>query len=153
MSKCQILAHNFAPIVIGLSWALGEGITLTGGGIGLGALGWGLWQKFGNNQKLTFAQIQQECINNTTGGAPDPDDENSLKNRRKKAERLAKEMGFKEIKDYKFDSHGEKVFRKGNIEISLDKESHNGGFWKIFLKKTNNRLGTYNETLNIKIKK
>jgi hypothetical protein len=82
VSKSQILTHNVTPVLIGLSWALGEGISLTGIGIGLGRFGLGLWQTFGGKQKqkTTFAQIQKECANNTGGGAPDPDDENKTDN-------------------------------------------------------------------------
>lgn len=154
VSKAQIFTHNVAPIVIGLSWALGEGIALTGAGVGLGALGLGLWQKFGNKKQISFAQIEHECVASSGGNTPDPDkNKDKLKNRRNKAERLANEMGFKEVKDYKFNSHGEKVFRKGDIEITLDRDSHNGGFWKMFKRKTYNRLGTYNQDLSTKIGK
>lgn len=83
VSQAQILTHNVTPVLIGLSWAFGEGISLTGIGIGLGRLGLGLWQKFGANQKTTFAQIQQECKINSAGGTPDPDDEKKIENMKK----------------------------------------------------------------------
>lgn len=80
VSESQILTHNVVPIVIGLSWAIGERIALTGAGVGLGALGLGLWQKFGKDKKITFAQIEQECMSSVGGGAPDPDENNKAEN-------------------------------------------------------------------------
>lgn len=76
VSKSKILTHNAIPLVIGLTWAFGQGITLTGAGFGLGALGFGLWQKFGKKRSgATFAQIQKECGATSFGGAPNPDDD------------------------------------------------------------------------------
>jgi hypothetical protein len=36
------------------------------------------------------------------------------------------------------------VFEKGNIQISLDRTFHNGGFWKVINKITQRRLYTMN---------
>jgi len=80
VSKSQVLTHNLVPIVIGLSWTFGEGIALTGAGVGLGTLGFGLWQKFGKNKKITFAQIEKECMSSSGGNAPDPDDKSKIEN-------------------------------------------------------------------------
>ncbi len=69
--------------------------------------------------------------------------------RRQESKKIAKEMGFKETKDYKFDAHGEKVYKKGKDYITFDKTSHKGGFWKVFIKET--RQGTYDKYLQISI--
>ena len=70
----------------------------------------------------------------------------SLPELRLEAKELAAKMGFKETKDYSFGSHREKVYKKGNLYISLDRDGHNGGFWKTFNKK-DKRTGTYDEML------
>ena len=61
---------------------------------------------------------------------------------------IAEKMGFKEVKNPPFNSHGKAVFKKGNQYISADRDMHNGGTWKSFDEK-GNRLGTYNEDLTI----
>lgn len=74
ISQANILTHNFVPVVFGISFALGEGISMSGLGAGLGALGLGLWKKFGNKPELKFAQIEREYGNTCAGGSPeDPD--------------------------------------------------------------------------------
>lgn len=108
VSKSQILTHNVVPIVIGLSWAFGEGIALTGAGVGLGALSLGLWQKFGKEKKITFAQMQQEYAKGCAGGAPDPDDD---KNRKKNS--ISKTEFFEKIKD-QYDHLYDNVYKKKN---------------------------------------
>ncbi len=105
-SQSHILTHNAFPIVVAFSWALGEGITLTGAGIGLGALGIGLWQKFEKNKKITFAQMQQEYTKGCAGGAPDPDDD---KNRRRNS--ISKTEFFEKIKD-QYDHLYDNVYKK-----------------------------------------
>ena len=65
---------------------------------------------------------------------------------RLEAEQLAAKMGFKRTKDFSSDSHKEKVYKKGNLYISLDNKGHKGGFWKAFNGKQD-RIGTYNRTL------
>jgi hypothetical protein len=69
----------------------------------------------------------------------------SLPELRLEAAQAAAEMGFKETKDFYFKAFDEKVYRKGNLYISLDRNGHNGGFWKTFNKK--HRLHTYDKTL------
>ncbi len=108
VSKPEILTHNVVPIVIGLSWVLGEGVALTGAGVGLGALGLGVWQKFGKNKKITFAQKQQEYAKGCAGGAPDPDDD---KNRKKNS--ISKTEFFEKIKD-QYDHLYDNVYKKKN---------------------------------------
>ncbi len=115
VSKAQILTHNVVPIVIGLSWVLGEGVALTGAGVGLGALGLGVWQKFGKNKKITFAQIEQECMSSASGGAPDPDENNKAENM---YEVFKNHPVGKELKKYstktKFYVKGQTVWKANN---------------------------------------
>jgi len=70
----------------------------------------------------------------------------SLPELRLEAKELANKMGFKETKDYSFGSHREKVYKKGNLYISLNRDGHKGGFWKTFNRK-DKRTGTYNAML------
>lgn len=77
----------------------------------------------------------------------------SIKERRKRAAKKAKEFGFKETKNYDFDSHGEKVYQRGNTQITLDQTSHKGGFWKMFSRGERQREGTYDENLSKRIGK
>ncbi len=69
----------------------------------------------------------------------------SLPELRLEAKELAAKMGFKETKDFVFDSCTEKVYKKGNLYISLDRNGHKGGFWKIFDKR--HRLSTCDRNL------
>ena len=68
----------------------------------------------------------------------------------KKAEEIAQEMGFTKTNYY---VHGQPVFQKGNKVITIDADSHNGGFWKMAdsienLSSKKTRLGTYDKDLN-----
>ena len=74
----------------------------------------------------------------------------SLQEKKLIAGKIAEDMGFNEYRGYKFYSCGVKVYRKGNILITLDRTDHKGGFWKMMDIK-NRRLGTYDETLTKKI--
>jgi RHS repeat-associated protein len=66
------------------------------------------------------------------------------------ARTLAKDLGFTPVKDPPFNSRGELVFRSGNKFITPDNTVHQGGTWKMF-DRSGNRLGTFNETLTIRI--
>jgi len=80
VSKDRILTHNVFPIAIGLTFAIGDGLALTGAGVGLGSLGIGLWQKWNNQKELKFAQIDNEVSQACHGGAPqDPNDRDGNK--------------------------------------------------------------------------
>jgi hypothetical protein len=69
---------------------------------------------------------------------------------KKEAKSLAQDMGYKEVKDPPFKSHGQPVFKKGTQYISPDRDIHKGGSWKVFDSK-GNRIGTYNDNLSIKV--
>ena len=63
---------------------------------------------------------------------------------------IAKQLGFEKTK---YLSHGQAVYQKGNKYITLDIDSHSGGFWKMAdsvenLGKKSTRLGTYDVALN-----
>ncbi len=70
----------------------------------------------------------------------------SLPELRLEAKELAAKMGFKETKDFSSNAHTEKIYKKGQLYISLDNKGHKGGFWKVFNRKQD-RAGTYNKTL------
>ena len=66
----------------------------------------------------------------------------------KEAQQAAIDNGFKPAKDFKFNSKGQKVYEKGNTQITRDTEGHNGGVWKAFDKWTGERTGTLDKNFN-----
>lgn len=86
----------------------------------------------------------------SAGGAMPPDDGDGNNRKRtepyyknnKEAEQAARNNGYKPTKDFKFNSKGQKVYEKGNTQITRDLDGHNGGVWKSFDKKTGQRTGT-----------
>ncbi len=63
--------------------------------------------------------------------------------------KIAKKLNFKKTNYY---SHGQPVFRKGNLYITPDVDSHNGGIWKMAtsienLRSKKTRIGTYDVSL------
>lgn len=68
----------------------------------------------------------------------------------KEAIEIAQKLKFKKTNYY---SHGQPVFKKGNLYITPDVDGHNGGIWKMAtsienLKSKKTRLGTYDINLN-----
>lgn len=79
ISEDEILTHNIIPIVIALSISFGEGaVVLNGIGVGLGLIGLGLWKGFGKSNQITFAQMEELCLESSTGNfsPEDPEDNN-----------------------------------------------------------------------------
>jgi len=66
--------------------------------------------------------------------------------------KVARNLGYKKVKSYPFNSHGQIVYKKGNNYITKDIDSHNGGYWKMFNRK-GDRIGTFNKNLSQKIGK
>lgn len=65
----------------------------------------------------------------------------------KEAEKLAMKLGYnKKIKTPPFNSHGKAVFTNEKKFITVDRDVHSGGTWKLF-DSSGNRLGTYDEEL------
>ena len=60
------------------------------------------------------------------------------------ARKKAKEWGYKETSEGKFNSFRRPKFIKGNSVITPDRNGHNGGVWKEFDRK-NRRIGTLDE--------
>lgn len=60
---------------------------------------------------------------------------------------IAKNLGFKKLFGNNR-SHGQVIYKKGNIYISPDIDSHIGGVWKMFKGKKMDRQGTFNEDLS-----
>lgn len=68
----------------------------------------------------------------------------------KEATAAAKELGFSKTN---FFSEKQPVYKKGNLYITPDRTSHNGGVWKMAdsvsgLKNRSTRMGTYDANLN-----
>lgn len=109
---------------------------------------------FSENNKVPAAKINTGNIS-CGGSAPDPDDKNKPTHTlrpitNKEADKAAEELGFEKTKYY---SRGKPVYRKGNRYISPDRDSHNGGFWKMADSVENlgskvTRMGTYDRWLN-----
>lgn len=68
------------------------------------------------------------------------------------ARRQAGDLGFSEVRDAPFNSHGKPVFKKGGVYITPDRSGHKGGVWKMFDRK-GNRVGTYNGDLTEQVGK
>lgn len=132
ISQHELLVHNAIPIMFSLAWAFGGGaIEYIGGGLALGWLGFAVCKDQYNARKSSM-HIGNFGI--SIGGFPDPEDPRN-KNRKdlnKLIEKTAEQLGYKRVKEYPFDSHGEKVFKKGSEYISFDRDCHRGGFWKLF---------------------
>ena len=156
ISHDEILTHNFLPIIFGFTWAFGSGISFTGLTVGLAGVATGLCLR-SKNRKCEVGLGDVKRMSSGSTSSPSPEDpekqrkklEETLQERRKEAMRIARKMGFTETKDYNFNSHGEKVYKKGRTYITLDNTSHKGGFWKKCTK--NGRLGTFDKTLKIEI--
>ena len=111
-------------------------------------------QQHGADKKTVSDMVSQAQA--TSGGAMPPDDGNDNNRKKtepyyknnKEAKKAAEDMGFKETKDYNFNSHGQPVYRKGNTFISRDTEGHNGGAWKVW---TSNKPGTRSYTADPKL--
>lgn len=155
VTRKDIVVHNFFPFIgITILWGGGIEWAVTGG---IAILGSYFAAKFtGKDKNVRFIQGQV-----SSSGFPDPDDDDndpfkkwrhlSIKEITNKiAKKIAKELGFEETKDFNFNSHGQKVFKKGNDYITLDKTSHKGGVWKMY-DNFNRRLGTYSIDLLTKI--
>lgn len=149
VTQQDVLVHNFFPLIaLGFTFGVGgvEIATVSVSAAVASVLYWAMGQIIKQPHKMPIEPGQD-------GDEPDDDDddEKTLKEKRKEAEELAKQMGFKETKDYKFDSHGEKVFQKGMFQISRDKYRHKGAFWKMFEKGIKKRFGSFSKDLLKKI--
>jgi hypothetical protein len=89
---------------------------------------------------------QKERKRKPNNEKPPFDDDGVADLTNKKVRAVAKAHGFRETKDYPFNSHGELVFTNGKIFISADRDRHKGGFWKV-------GYGDGRETFNITLKK
>lgn len=63
---------------------------------------------------------------------------------------LADSLGYTRMRDYPFNSHGQKVYKNRGKFITPDADSHIGGTWKMF-DRQGNRLGTYNDDLTVRL--
>lgn len=70
----------------------------------------------------------------------------------KEAREVAKELGYWEVKNPPFNTHGALAFKKGFLYITADNTAHKGGYWKLVkvIGTTVTRLGTYDKSLKTK---
>ncbi len=73
----------------------------------------------------------------------------------KEAREVANELGYIEVKNPPFDTHGELAFKKGSFYITPDNTCHSGGYWKLIqmIGTKDKRIGTYDKYLTIQIGK
>lgn len=64
----------------------------------------------------------------------------------KEARRIAHEQGYEEVK-VDFDTQNKPAFQKGNIIITPDRTGHNGGVWKRYNARTEQREVTLDKNL------
>lgn len=120
--------------------------------------------------KAPSAIPQHKASNNLTmpSGNPNPkkpEDDKKERNRtlektryltNKEARALVKDKlpGYEEKSNPPFETHGSTAFYNSKTKtwISPDRDCHNGGVWKLFNKSGNQRLGTYDTLLKIRIK-
>ena len=159
ISRADICAHNFPPVVIGLAWAFGGGvIEWLGASVGIAGLG-GLYYKFakksGNNACLSSVSFSNSMM-------PDgPEDEDEKKRKRdeaceeyrsltsKRAKEIAEDRGYRKAKSNPCgNTRNKPVFFNGKQYISPDADGHKGGAWKVF-----NRFGKRMYTMNIDLTK
>lgn len=156
VTKADICAHNFIPLILAVSAAFGLGsVELTGISFGVAGLGTFLgyqWHKK-NKQKHNIT-IQPQFY----GGGMEPEDPEGEKKRKrdearesyrpltnKEARAKAKELGYRETKNHPCgNTYDKPVFTNGKEFISPDKYGHKGGVWKVF-----DKSGTRVETTNI----
>lgn len=159
VSENHFLVHNYPVYEIfqTLPTAL-EIIKVVATSIVAGGVFYWLFEKIGNffaqdNQrnKLHNHSVQQQSSQPNKDPKKRKDNELSLQERRIIAKETAKKLGYKRTKNYKFNSHGEHVYEKGNKQITLDRDCHSGGFWKVYQRGHYERLGTYNLDLTIMI--
>jgi hypothetical protein len=81
---------------------------------------------------------------------PDNNKNPKPKTPNQEAEEKARELGFIPGKNPPFNNRNKPAFKKGEKWISQDRDSHKGGYWKVFDNK-GNRLGTFDETLKKRI--
>jgi hypothetical protein len=85
-----------------------------------------------------------------TRSFPSMINKNSVRITAQQAKDVAKELGFKKTNYF---SNGQPIFQKGNRFITIDVDSHCGGFWKMAdsiknLSSKKTRLGTFDKFLN-----
>jgi RHS repeat-associated protein len=158
--------------LVGGLWSMGVGVplaagggmlTLTVGGSPVGvpaaAVGGGLAASGGVNAANAVGNIVK--IADSGSGAKPPSNQTLKGGGRggggrtepmtnKEAKEAAAALGFTQVKDPPFNSHGQLVFQQGNKYISPDVDVHSGGTWKIF-DKHGDRMGTFNGDLSVRI--
>jgi len=155
VSKADVCAHNFPPIVISFVWAFGSGIVeWLSAGIGIAGLG-GLYYKLDkkNNNNVSFGSVSLSSTMMPDG----PEDEDEKKKKRdearenheyltnKEAREVAKKLRYREVKSHPCgNTRNRPVFTNGKNYISPDVDGHIGGAWKMF-----NRRGDLLYTMDI----
>ena len=169
ISKHNILSHNFAiAITLVAMPTLWEGLLILAG-----IVGWSIFDsycrdrglsipatfKIGPGSKYPHLDFNGGNFNLEPKHDPDDDDDKKkegkaqrdLKQEKVEDEEFLRENGFKQTKDFRFNSRGNKVYQKGRVQISRDADAHKGGHWKMYRAGTERRLGTYNKDLTEKI--
>jgi hypothetical protein len=148
----DIVVHNFPQFFFGLSWIFGMGgAEFAGCSAGGAFLGGILGFRLHKNKQTKKLQV---AMATSPGGLFPHDPEEERKKKReeqraltnKEARRIAKALGYKEVKGMPWSTRNELTFQKGQNVISPDQTIHKGGVWKMF-NKAGRRLGTWNINL------
>lgn len=164
VTRADICAHNFIPLVLAVSAAFGLGsVELASVGFGVAGLGTFLGYQWHKKSKQKHNVTIQPQFYGGEMMPEDPEDEKkrkrdeARKNYRpltnKEARAKAKELGYRETKDHPCgNTYDKPVFTNGKEFISPDKYGHKGGVWKVF-DKSGTRVATTNIDLTIIIGK
>ncbi len=95
-----------------------------------------------SSKKYSKPTVENNRINRAT---PHTDERITNEDARSAADAL----GFWEVTKNTFDSHGRLVFTDGHIQITPDRDRHNGGFWKVYRK--GQRDGTFDKELKTRL--
>lgn len=164
VTKADICAHNFIPLVLAVSAAFGLGsVELAGISFGVAGLGTFLGYQWHKKSKQKHNVTVQPQFYGSGRMPDDPEDEKKRKRdearesyrplTNKEARAKAKELGYRETKDHPCgNTYDKPVFTNGKEFISPDKYGHKGGVWKVF-DKSGTRVATTNIDLTIIIGK
>ncbi len=172
ITEYNALVHNFVPIVFVatatesiIPLIVSSGVLATC----MTYLGIDAFREHKKKKQIEHNKNDNEFRLASGGAGRPPDDpndafknnDNERFNRRdpdhhitnKEAREVATQLGYVQVKNPPFNTHGQLAFKKGTLYITPDNTSHKGGYWKLVqvIGNTVTRLGTYDQSLKRKI--